>query len=100
MADKDLVRGDLLKVEWIDIAEDPTGDPETAALARRTSYGLFWAYTEDAGVKCLVTTTTVDSGIATSCGYCIYPESCVVKLSVVKKVRRHKKAVKVADVRG
>ena len=81
-------RGDLVEVQWVDINEEPVGDPDAAKLARRTSYGLFWCQKEDAGVPVLVTTTTMDDGPAHQSGYCIYPVSCVVKLKIVKRGRK------------
>ena len=93
----DLARGDLLRVEWVDIAEDPVGNPAVAQLARRTSYGLFWAFQESLGVPCVVTTTTVDHDVSGQNGYVIYPVGCVRGVVVIKRVRRprptRKKAV-------
>jgi hypothetical protein len=84
----DLARGDLLRVEWVDIAEDPVGNPVVAQLARRTSYGLFWAFQESLGVPCVVTTTTVDHDVQGQNGYTIYPLGCIRNLTVIKRVRR------------
>ena len=84
----DLVRGDLLRVEWVDIAEDPVGNPALAQLARRTSYGLFWAFQESLGVVCVVTTTTVDHDVQGQNGYTIYPIGCIRNVTVIKRVRR------------
>jgi hypothetical protein len=78
-------RGDLVRVDWLDIREDPSGDPETAELARRTTFGLFWARRTDSGVRVLVTTTTVDEDHDLQSGYCIYPMSCVVKIRMVRR---------------
>lgn len=89
-------RGDLIQVDWVDIAEDPVGDPNKAQLARRTSYGLFWEIRQDGAQEVLVTTTTVDKGIyAEQSGYCIYPFACVVKMSVIKKRKGGKKEKKI-----
>lgn len=83
-----LLRGDLLKIIWVDIAEDSTGDPDKATLARRTSYGLFWARGESSGLPVIVTTTTLDDDVQGQSGYCIYPVAVIVELEIVKKVRR------------
>lgn len=84
----ELLRGDLLRVEWVDIAEDPLGNPALASLARRTSYGLFWGFQESHGVACLVTTTTVDHDVSGQNGYVIYPVGCVRTVEVIKRTRR------------
>lgn len=81
----DYKRGDLIRVDWVDIAEDPGGDPDSAALVERTSYGLFWAKKEDRGIPVLVTTTTLDKVHNGQNGWCIYPVSCVRKTSLIKK---------------
>jgi hypothetical protein len=93
-------KGDLIQVDWVDIAEDPVGDPNKAQLARRTSYGLFWEIRHDGAQEVLVTTTTVDRGSAEQSGYCIYPLSCVVKLSVIKKRKGGKKERKLGTTDG
>lgn len=82
--------GDLIEVHWVDIAEDSTGDPSTATLSRRTSYGLYWGHGEDGGIPVIVTTTTLDVDVLGQSGYCIYPVACVVKLLVVRRARRRK----------
>jgi hypothetical protein len=88
LEDMGLQKGDLLRVEWVDIAEDPSGNPATAQLARRTSYGLFWGLQESFGVNCLVTTTTVDHDVQGQNGYTIYPLGCIRDLKVIKRGRR------------
>lgn len=88
LEDLNLLRGDLLRVEWVDIAEDPVGNPANAQLARRTSYGLFWGLQQSHEVSCLVTTTTVDLDVADQSGYVIYPIACVRKITVIKRARR------------
>lgn len=89
MTRKDPARGDIVRVDWVDIHEDATGDTDQAALQPRTSYGVFWTRKkdEDTGVPCIVTTTTIDAGGAHQQGYCIYPEACVRKLVVVKRAK-------------
>ena len=92
MIPDDLQRGDLLRVEWVDIFEDVTADPAGAELAHRVSYGVFWERrVSKLGPPCLITTTTLDKGETNQSGYCIYPEACVLKLSVIRRVRRKKK---------
>ncbi len=82
-------RGDLVQIDWVDIYEDPTGDPDKASLKRRTSYALFWdrKVDEGSGVEVVVTTTTFDDDAPTQQGYCIYPAACIVELKVIKRVR-------------
>jgi hypothetical protein len=87
----DLLRGYLLKVVWVDIYEDATGDPDKAKLAQRTSYGLFWGRGDSHGLPVIVTTTTIDEAPGQN-GFCIYPEAVVRELVVVKKVRRPRRA--------
>ena len=81
-------RGDLIQVDWVDIVEDPVGDPADAELRRRTSYGLFWDRRDDAGVSVLVTTTTMDPDDSSQQGYCIYPSACVTRIKIIKRKRR------------
>lgn len=82
-------RGDLLEIHWCDISEDSVGDPNKASLSRRVSYGLFWESKIDGTVPVMVTTTTIDTGdITGQSGWCIYPESCLTKVKVVRKVRK------------
>jgi hypothetical protein len=81
-------RGDLVQIDWVDIYEDPTGDPDKATLKRRISYALFWDRKVDAvGIEVIVTTTTFDDDAPTQQGYCIYPAACVVGLKVIKRGR-------------
>src|SRR5260221_8060048 len=35
-------QGDLIQVTWLDIVENPTGNPDNAMPAVRVSFGLFW----------------------------------------------------------
>jgi len=85
-------RGDLVQIDWVDIYEDPIGDPEKAVLKRRTSYAVFWDRHPDAsGVDAIVTTTTVDEDVPAQQGFCIYPAACVVGLRVIKRARRARK---------
>lgn len=81
-------RGDVVSVDWVDIFEDVTGDPDQARLSRRTSYGLFWDRREDDGVPSIITTTTVDREDLGQQGFCIYPAACVVALKIIKRARR------------
>jgi hypothetical protein len=83
-----LQRGDLIRVEWVDIAEEPSGNPATAQLARRTSYGLFWGLQDSFSLACLVTTTTVDHDVQGQNGYTIYPLGCVADVQIIKRSRR------------
>ena len=85
-------KGDLVQVDWVDIQEDVTGDPEKATIAYRTSYGIFWSRRPDPeGVEILVTTTTVDRDHSGDAGYCAYPIGCVRSIQVIKKARKGRK---------
>jgi hypothetical protein len=86
-AKKPPARGDLVQLDWVDIFEDPTGDPTKAALKRRTSYAIFWERRQDNGLDVIVTTTTIDDDAPSQQGYCIYPAACVVALKVIKRAR-------------
>jgi hypothetical protein len=84
-------RGDLVQIDWVDIYEDPTGDPEKATLKKRTSYAIFWDRRADTnGIEVVVTTTTIDDDATTQQGYCIYPAACILNLKVIKRARRVK----------
>lgn len=88
-------RGDLVQVDWVDIYEDPVGDPEKAQLKRRISYALFWDRRVDStGVDVIVTTTTIDDDASSQQGYCIYPAACVLSLQVIKRARPTKPRAK------
>ena len=87
MAKKPLVRGDLIKVTWADIQEDPVGDPNAARPSERVTYGLWWAQELRGPVECLVTTTTMDNDNSHQSGYCIYPMGCVLKIDVIKRAK-------------
>lgn len=80
-------RGDLVRVDWLDICEDGTGDPAMARLARRITFGIFIEIRDDDGVRVLVTTTTAasENGDTYDSGWCIYPMSCVTRLRVMRK---------------
>lgn len=87
--------GDLIRVEWVDIKENPVGNPKEASLPLRTSFGLFWGSTFSRGVECMVTTTTLDEeGEEGQQGYCIYPRACIIGLRIIKKKRRKKEPPK------
>jgi hypothetical protein len=82
-------RGDLVQIDWVDIYEDPTGDPEKAALKRRKSYAIFWDRRQDeSGAEAIVTTTTIDEDVPAQQGFCIYPAACVLGMRVIKRARR------------
>ncbi len=96
---EDLVRGDVIGIDWIDIAEDTTADADSASLARRHSIGVFWSTKLDDGIPVLVTTTTLDKEVEGQQGYCIYPVACVVKVKMIKAKRR-KRAPKERELPG
>ena len=84
------IRGDLLEIRWVDIHEDSVGDPNSADLARRTSFGLFWDRVQRGGIECLVTTTTLDNPdqVDGQNGWCIYPLGCITGMKIVRRVRQ------------
>lgn len=87
---EDLLRGDLISVDWVDIQEDVTSDADKASLARRHSIGFFWEIKEDKGIPVLVTTTTLDEEVEGQQGYCCYPRACIVNVKIIKAKRRKK----------
>lgn len=85
---EELQRGDLIQVIWMDVVEDPVGDPDAAKLAYRTSYGLFWAWKDSLVGKSrtLVTSNTVDDPhIMSQSGWIAYPEGMILSIKLVKK---------------
>jgi hypothetical protein len=82
-------RGDIVQIDWVDIYEDPIGDPEKATLKRRKSYAVFWDRRQDvSGTEVIVTTTTIDEDVPAQQGFCIYPAACVLGMRVIKRARR------------
>lgn len=92
MAARPPARGDVVRVEWVDIYEDPTGDPAHATLSHRSSCGMYYGESESHGVPVVVTTTTEDKDGDEHSGFCCYPKACVLALHVVKRKARAKKA--------
>lgn len=87
----EIVRGDLLEIRWVDINEDPSGDPTKADLAHRTSFGLFWEKKMVNSIPCTVTTTTIDlADQEGQNGWCIYPDACILSMKIVRRVRTKK----------
>ena len=82
-----MARGDLIKVTWVDICEDNTGNPDLAKCMERVSYGLFWAQELRGGVPSLVTTTTIDPDGPAQAGWCCYPTGVVLKIEVIKRFK-------------
>lgn len=83
----DLERGDPIGIDWADVYENPTGDPNSAVLAKRHSIGYFWGKGEDRGIPVIITTTTIDE-IDGSQGYCIYPVVLILQIREIKRKRR------------
>ena len=81
-------RGDVIRVHWLDVQEDPVGSPETCVPASRVSLGLFWAHEQRGEVDCLVTTTTIDTDGPHQQGYCVYPYALIRRIEVIKRARR------------
>lgn len=84
-----MLRGDLIQVDWVDICEDVTGDPDKAAFSRRTSYGIFWGAISSHGVPGIATTTTLDDEDLKENGYCAYPLGCILGITIIKKGPRN-----------
>lgn len=74
----------------MDISEEPIGNPTTASLPRRRSFGVLWEERVDThtGLPVLITTTTLDDGSVDQQGFCIYPRACVLEMKVVKRARK------------
>lgn len=94
----EMIRGDLIQVDWVDIYEDVTGDPDEATLAKRSSFGLYWGSLQKHGVQGIVTTTTLDDDTEKQNGFCAYPLGCIVGITIIKKKRRPKKWAKIQTV--
>lgn len=91
----DLIRGDLIQVKWMDITEDPVGNPDKPVPSHRHSIGLFWGRGVSGGLPVLVTTTTLEMDEAIdSSGYCAYPEGAIVEVRMIKRKRRPRKVKK------
>lgn len=85
MPRKPPARGDVVKVTWVDIYEDATGNPDTAKFIERVSYGLLWVYDEEK----LVTTTTIDPDDHYQQGWCCYPRGVVRNIEVIKRAAKN-----------
>lgn len=89
MSKKPLRRGDVIRIEWCDVFEDFSGDPDRARLARRSSVGIFWYSGLDSGIPVLVTTTTLDNdGLENQNGYCVYPRHLVLNIEVLERAKK------------
>lgn len=88
----ELRRGDLIEVKWLDITEDPVGNPSEATLPVRHSVGYFWGAT----MGTFVTTGTMDSDVADQSGYVIYPMGVIVG---IKRIRKGSKKLRSEPVR-
>lgn len=86
MAKKPPARGDVVRVTWLDILEDPAGNPDTCKASERVSFGLYWAEEMRGPAKCLITTTTIDKDSTGQQGYCCYPIGCILNIDVVKRM--------------
>jgi hypothetical protein len=84
----DLKRGDLIEVKWLDITEDPVGNPSEAKLPTRHSVGYFWGATEST----FTTTMTMDDDVEEQSGYCIYPLGVIVGIKRIRKGKGKKYA--------
>lgn len=79
-------RGDVVRIDRLDGAEDPTGDPEQAQLYKRSYAALYWGRIESYGVPAVVTVSTHDSDGYV--GFHVYPEACITRIHVVRRARR------------
>ena len=77
----ELRRGDLIEVQWVDIYEDPVGNPDKAQLIRRHSVGYFWSGDETT----FITTMTMDEDALGQNGYCIYPLGTVAQVRIIRR---------------
>ena len=80
----ELKRGDLIEVKWLDITEDPVGNPSEAKLPTRHSVGYFWGATEST----FTTTMTMDDDVDEQSGYCIYPVGVIIGVKRIRKGRK------------
>ena len=80
----ELRRGDLIEVRWLDITEDPVGNPSEAKLPTRHSVGYFWG----AQTGTFTTTMTMDDDVEDQAGYCIYPLGVIIGIKRIRKTRK------------
>lgn len=78
-------RGDLVRVDWVDICSDATGDPADANLARRQTFGIYREHRSDDDVRAVVISMTIDEDTDEQSGWWIFPESCVQRIAVIKR---------------
>jgi hypothetical protein len=70
-----------VELEWLDIVEDPVGDPRDARPAHRVTIGYWVGWRTIKGedgkdVRMAVTTTTKDD-LQSQSGWCCYPAGVV-----------------------
>lgn len=83
----ELRRGDLIEVQWLDIFEDPVGNPDAGEVATRLSIGYFWGVRQSAGIDAFITTTTIDVVDEGTNGYCCYPLAVIADVKLIKRGR-------------
>lgn len=80
-----LERNTLVQYEWADILTDPTGSPEFARLARRTSLGFFWEVKDDDGIEVAVFALMLDKGSREQSGWDCVPIACIESVEILKR---------------
>lgn len=73
-----------MEVEWLDIVEDPVGDPRDARPAERLTIGYWVGYRgivtkSGEKVRVAVTTTTKEEPASQS-GWCCYPAGAIKRM--------------------
>ena len=80
-----LKRGDRVDVFWVDLCEDPNGDPRKAGLWERgPTTARFWGSTNSHGMRCGVFSSTYEPKDPSQQGYFILPWRLVLKVSKKK----------------
>jgi hypothetical protein len=85
-----LTRGTLVRVTWLDIQADPTGDTNEAYLARRPTFAVFWEQKDcpKTGVPIIVVTDTIDPDGSKCQGWTAIPISVITHIEVIRRPRK------------
>ena len=76
--------GALVRTQWLDIVEDPTGNPEKSSVVRRNTYGLFHSLRKGPEGYILTLTFTRDPDGSEQSGWICFPLSVIKELEVIK----------------
>lgn len=81
-------RGDIVLVEWLDIATDQAGDPDDAALTVWTTPGYWHGYARRDGIRVLILdgARSADGDTDSQCGWTCIPAACVRKVTALAPV--------------